>query len=116
MQNLLANHPGKLSDLLQVEGELARVQGEIDATQSELADMRGRVATSELKLTYESAGVLAPQGVLAPLGKASGDALGLMVMMVAGMIRFAAVLAPVAVVAGLVFWLARSRLARRAAP
>src|SRR5262249_46573296 len=43
LQTMLQNHPGRLSELLDVERELARVQGDIDSTQSELAVMRTRV-------------------------------------------------------------------------
>ena len=51
LQDLLRSRPGRLADLLEVERELARVQGEIDAVQSALAVMRTRVAMSELTLT-----------------------------------------------------------------
>lgn len=56
LQAVLAARPGKLSDLLEVEQELARVQQEIDAAQSSLAVMRTRVATSALTIRYESEG------------------------------------------------------------
>ncbi len=114
LQTLLANRPGKLADLLEVERELAQVQGEIDATQSQLAEMRGRVATSELRLTYESIGVLAPQGVLAPLKAAVGDVAGIVVMVLAGLLRLAAYLLPIGALAGLAFWLVRGRRTGRA--
>lgn len=109
LQGLLASRPGKLPDLLAVEQELARVQGEIDATQSELAEMRGRVATSELKLVYESSGVLAPQGMLSPLASAFSDFLGIVVVMLAGIVRLAAYVLPIGALAGLVIWLVRWR-------
>lgn len=114
LQALLASRPGKLSELLEVETQLAQVQGEIDATQSELAEMRGRVATSELKLTYESTGVLAPQGVLAPLGSAFSDFLGIVVKVAAALVRITAYLLPLALIAGLGFWFYRRRLPKRA--
>ena len=52
LKTLVASRPGKLADLLQVENELARVQGEIDAARSGLAIMRARVAMSELTVHY----------------------------------------------------------------
>ena len=65
LQAILATRPGKLSDLLEVEKELARVQGELDATQSELAVMRTRVVTSLLTITYSSgASLMAPRGAM----------------------------------------------------
>jgi hypothetical protein len=54
LQQLLATRPGSLADLLGVERELARVQGEIDSTQSTLAAMRTRVMMSALTIEYES--------------------------------------------------------------
>lgn len=110
LQALLASRPGKLSDLLEVERELARVQGEIDATQSELTMMRGRVATSEIKLTYESGGVLAPEGAWSPVGRAFGDVADILAGTIAVMVRTVAVLAPWILVIGGLFWVFRRRL------
>ena len=69
LQGLLATHPGKVGDLLAVERELARVQGDIDSAQSELADMRGRVAMSDVTLNYGSSDVLGGR-VQSPLASA----------------------------------------------
>ncbi|WP_310539199.1 DUF4349 domain-containing protein [Phenylobacterium sp.] len=112
LQGLLASRPGKLSELLEVERELARVQGEIDATQSELTMMRGRVATSQIKLTYESGSVLAPEGAWSPVGRALGDVADILAGTLAAMIRTVAVLAPWALVVGGLLWLFRRRLPR----
>lgn len=110
LQGLLASRPGKLSELLEVERELARVQGEIDATQSELTMMRGRVATSEMKLTYESGGVLAPEGAWSPVGRAFGDVADILAGTIALMVRGVAALGPWMLVIGGVFWVFRRRL------
>ena len=56
LQALLETHPGKLSDLLDVETALSDAQDKLDATQSELAVMRERVATSVMTLDYQSTG------------------------------------------------------------
>lgn len=112
LQGLLASRPGKLGELIELERELARVQGEIDASQSELQMMRMRVATSDLTIRYESAGVLAPQGVLSPLAGALSDFLGILVFTLAGMIRFIAWTAPWIVLGGVLLWLFRKRLPR----
>lgn len=106
LQQHLATRPGKLSELLDLERELAQVQGRLDATRSELAVMRGRVAMSELKLTYQSAGVLAPQGVFAPLAQAASGVLGILVSTLAGMITALAWIAPwvLIVVGGVLVW------------
>jgi len=113
LQQHLATRPGKLSELLDLERELAEVQGRLDATRSELAVMRGRVAMSELKLTYQSAGVLAPQGVFAPLAQAVSGVLGILVATLAGMITVLAWIAPWALVVGGGALIWRRRQARR---
>jgi hypothetical protein len=110
LQAILQSRPGKVSDLLEAEREFARVQGEIDAAQSELAVMRTRVATAELTVDYKSEGVLAPQGVFAPLRSAVSDFLGLMVGAVAVMIEIVAVILPFVLVLGGLWWLLRKRL------
>ena len=112
LQNLLATRPGKLSDLLDVERELARVQAEIDSMTSELAVMRARVATSALTVQYESEGVLAPAGVAAPLKQAVDDFLGIVFFTLAGMVRLVAWLLPWVLIGGILAWLFRGRLGR----
>lgn len=50
---LLARRDGKLADLLEIERELARVGGELDATRSALADMSGRVTLPRATIVYQ---------------------------------------------------------------
>jgi hypothetical protein len=107
LQQLLATRPGKLSDLLEVEQALAGAQGEIDATQSELAMMRSRVATSDLKIHYQSTGLIPPNGAWAPVGRAMGDATGIVAEVLGLLIRMAAALLPLAVVVAAAVWLMR---------
>jgi len=96
LEDALRTRKAKVSELFEMEQELAQVRGQIDATRSELAMMKGQVATSELRIDYRSEGVLAPRGTLAPVAAAASDAAGLMVGMLALLIRAAAVLTPVA--------------------
>jgi hypothetical protein len=112
LQALIASRPGKLGELLEIERELARVQGEIDAAQSHLVHSQGRVATSVLTLNYESRDALEGRGLWAPIGDALGDFLELIVGVVAFLIRFLAVVLPLAVVVGAGLWLARGPLRR----
>ena len=117
LQKLLASRPGKLSELLDVERELARVQGEIDATQSNLAVMKTRVAMSVLDVDYTSAGAPVTDTTFEPIKKALvtffryiAEGIGLMITLIA-------VLAPWALVIGFVAWLIlRLRRKRPAAP
>jgi hypothetical protein len=113
LQALLRSRPGRLADLLEVERELARVQGEIDAVQSSLAVMRTRVSMSELTLNYESGPQPVGSDTFEPLREAFANFLGIVVggfaaiiVIIAGLIPFAVVIAP------LVWLLLRWRKAR----
>jgi hypothetical protein len=106
LQELLRSRPGRLADLLEVERELARVQGEIDATQSGLAVMRTRVAMSELTLNYGSSPRPVGSDTLEPLRQALANFLGIVVAGFAAIITIIAGLIPVAVVVVPLVWLA----------
>lgn len=102
LQDLLRSRPGRLSDLLEVERELARVQGEIDAVQSSLAVMRTRVSMSELTLSYESGPQPVGSDTFEPLRQAFANFLGIVVsgfaaiiVIIAGLIPFAVVIVPI---------------------
>ncbi|WP_296599056.1 DUF4349 domain-containing protein [Phenylobacterium sp.] len=115
LEATLKTRKGKVSELFEMEQQLAQVRGQIDATRSEIALMRGQVATSELRIDYRSEGVLAPKGSLAPLGAAAGDVVGIFVFTLAFLIRALAVLAPVAGLGALVWWLVRLQGQKKAA-
>ncbi len=51
LQDILRNRTGKVSDVLEVEQEIARVRGEIEQTESELKSMDHRVAFATVALT-----------------------------------------------------------------
>jgi hypothetical protein len=106
LQELLRSRPGRLADLLEVERELARVQGEIDATQSNLAVMRTRVTMSELTLNYQSAPRSVGSDTLEPLRHAFADFLGIIVAGFAAIIYAIAGLIPILVIAIPLVWLA----------
>lgn len=116
LQQHLATRPGKLTDLFEMEQELARVQGEIDAMRANVASMKTRVATSELTIAYASTGVMAPDGVFSPLGEAANDVVRLGVGTLAVLVRLLAILAPIGAVAGLAFWMSRLSRRKRATP
>lgn len=106
LQALLRSRPGRLADLLEVERELARVQGELDATQSNLAVMRTRVSMSELTLNYQSAPRPVGSDTLQPLRNAFADFLGIIVGGFAAIIYVIAGLIPIAVIVVPLVWLA----------
>ncbi len=105
LQQLLRSRPGRLADLLEVERELARVQGEIDAVQSSLAVMRTRVAMSELTIQYRSAPRPVGSNTFQPLQEAFANFLGIIVMGFAAIITIIAALIPFAIVLVPLIWL-----------
>jgi hypothetical protein len=115
LQGLLATHPGKLSDLLELEKQAASVQGEIDAARSELAVMQQRVATSDLTIHYESAGLFAPEGTWAPLGEALDGVTGALATTLAGFVLVLAWTLPWLAAGGAVYWFLNRRKPRKSA-
>lgn len=113
LQALLRSRPGRLADLLEVERELARVQGEIDSVQSSLAVMRTRVAMSELTLAYESGPQPVGSDTFEPLRHALANFLAIVVAGFAAIITIIAGLIPFVIVIAPLVWLAlRWRRAR----
>jgi hypothetical protein len=114
LEQLLANRPGKLSDLLELEQNIAQTQGEIDAAQSELAVMQGRVAMSNLTITYAPPPAAISPRALDPLAQAArgfaGNALGV----TAGLVTLASFMLPLGVLAALAGLAWRWRSRRRA--
>lgn len=118
LQTMLATRDGNLQSVLEVERELARVQGEIDSATSTLQVMRARVSMSHLTLTYQSRGVMAPDSATAPLQAALNNALGVFMTGLASVVTILAFALPFLIVLGPIAWLLlrarRRRLARRA--
>ncbi|MNS50055.1 hypothetical protein D3C72_826920 [compost metagenome] len=122
LQQLLATRSGPLEQLLQVERELARVQGELDATRSALAVMRTRVQTSKLDVAYRAAGQLAPDSAVRPVVDALNSASYAFMSSLGMLILFIASVLPVLLVGVPLIWLlwrwrksVRSRKAAEAA-
>ncbi|HEY2658364.1 MAG TPA: DUF4349 domain-containing protein [Caulobacteraceae bacterium] len=117
LQKLLAERPGKLSDVIEAERELAKVQGELDASQSELAVMRARIDMSDLTLEYISTEVIAPGGGGRPLQQAFATFFSNMVGMFSLIVTFFSFALPVLVVFIPIAWLAwRYRPRRKLKP
>lgn len=114
LQQLLATRSAPLEQLLQTERELARVQGELDATRSALELMRTRVATSRLTITYEATGQLAPDSAFRPVTNALDNALTVFMQALGALIIVFAAILPVALITVPLAWiLLRRRKAAR---
>jgi hypothetical protein len=94
IEALIASRPGKLSDLLEAERELARVQGEIDSFESNLSVMRARVNMSTMELSYQSRQLAVGGGTFEPLGDAITGFFGVMAGSLAALITFLAAVLP----------------------
>jgi hypothetical protein len=105
LEQLLAGHPGKLADFLEAERELARVQGEIDSIDSNLAAMRARVAMSALTIEYTSITRAYASDTLRPLHRAVTGFIGYVVTGVADIITLVAIVLPWIVVGVPIVWL-----------
>ena len=112
LQKLLESRPGKLSELLEVERELARVQGELDGLTSNLAIMQARVATSLMTLDYSSRPSPVSSDSWAPMRDALNGFFGTVISGFALLIRLLAVLVPFAIVLVPLGWLGLRALRR----
>lgn len=115
LQQILRTRPGKLQELLETERELARVQGEIDSAESQLAVMRQRVEMSLLNLNYASRPTAVTGSIFEPVGDAFTEFFAIVMLGFAFIIRAVAVAIPVGLVAAPLWWLfQRWRRARKA--
>jgi hypothetical protein len=106
---LLGSRTGKLSDVLTVERELARVREEIERYQGRLRYLRNRAQLSTLTVTvHEAFPVVSARGESGVIGDAFKQAWRNFVGFVAGIISFMGILVPVAGLA-LLGWLAWRR-------
>jgi hypothetical protein len=112
---IIKTNSGKISDLVEAEKQLAEVQEDIDASQSALAVMQKRVATSHLTLTYQSEAVAASQGTFAPVVDACKNILRNTMSVFGFLITLLSFLVPLAIVAAPVAWLIAKELKRRKA-
>ena len=103
---LLGNRTGRLSDVLAVERELARVREEIERYEGRLRYLRTRAAMSSMSVTvHEAFPVVSARGETGVLGDAFKQAWRNFVRFIAGIIAFTGVLIPLAVL-GVLAWLA----------
>ncbi len=94
LENLLKTRDAKLPDLLALERELARVQGEIESATANLKALRARVSMSVVNLNYTSERVAVSRSSVAPIGDALKDFVGIVSSGLAGVIRFLAFMLP----------------------
>lgn len=116
LQALLADRPGKLSDLLEIERELARVQQQIDSTESWLAAMKLRVLMSTMTFNYEPRYSAVSESIWRPLGESFDNIAPNIARSLAGIVEFISSILVWVLLAGGVIWLVVWRLGRKAKP
>ncbi len=95
---LLATRTGKLSDVLEIERELARVREGIERMEGRLRYLKAHAATSTLSLTvHEKAPLVGEQGSGSVIGEAFAQAWRNFIKFVAGLIASLGVLVPAGV-------------------
>jgi Domain of unknown function (DUF4349) len=113
LQELLRDRPGRLSDLLEIEREFARVQADIDSHESILAALKLRVAMSVMTLNYQPKYEAASESIWRPLGDAFGNFIPNMARTLAHIVEFIGGILPVGLVLGLVIWFVMWLFGRR---
>jgi Domain of unknown function (DUF4349) len=110
--DLLANRTGKLTDVLRVEGELARVREEIERYEGRLRYLRTRSSVSTLTVAvHEANPIVAERPGSHPMRDAFLQARENFVSVTAGLIASLGVLIPIGVIIGAAILLARRFLA-----
>jgi len=94
LQGLLATRNAELKDLLALERELARVQGQIESATTTLNVLRKRVSMSVVDINYQSQSVAVSQSALAPIGRALKGFVGQFAYGLSNVIEFFAGILP----------------------
>ncbi len=105
LRELLASRPGRLSDLLEIEREMARVQAEIDSRESIMAALKLRVAMSTITLDYEPKYSAASESIWRPLGDAFSSFLPNLAQSLAAIVLFIGAALPVLIFIVVAIWL-----------
>lgn len=113
LQEIIRQRPGKISELIEAETQLAQVQADIDAAQSALAVMRKRVATVHLTLIYHSEAVAASTSSFSPITNALNNVVGHFMRTLGFLIELLAVLLPLILLSIPAIWYGRKWLKQR---
>lgn len=87
LTQLLATRGGSVADLVAAERALSQVQEELDQARTWLAEMKGRVAMSDMTITYSSTPT-ASSSLLSPVREAVSSAGEILGFSVGALIRF----------------------------
>jgi hypothetical protein len=107
LEELLRRQTDDVGDLLQVEREIARVQGDIDSQAAQLAVMRRRVEMSTLDVSYQPAPIPFSESAWTPLGRALNGFFSTFAEAAGGIVTLIAFLLPWTLIAAPLVWLLR---------
>ncbi|MEO1039354.1 MAG: DUF4349 domain-containing protein [Pseudomonadota bacterium] len=120
LQTLLETREADLDDLVAVERELARVQGEIESRESVIAALRQRVQMSQLWIDYQPAITPATRSNFAPIsdaisnmGRVFAEAFGALILFLAAILPWTVIGLPLLWLLGR--WIGRVIARRREA-
>jgi hypothetical protein len=113
LRGLLANRPGKLTDVLEVERELARVVTQLEELKGQRRYYDQRVAISTISVAlYEPSAVRRP-GLLPGIGEAFHNSITALTISLEWLIYLVTFLVPWLLIAGLAWWINKRWGARR---
>jgi hypothetical protein len=115
LQNLLENEGASVEELVNVERELARVQGDIESATSRLRYLERRVSMSQLGLQYTSIAVPIRRSTMNPVSAAFNDFVGITAAGLGAVIRTIAGILPWLILIIPAIWLLRVLWRRRQA-
>jgi len=103
--NLLEKRGSTVKDLVEVERELARVQGQIEGITARIRVLKTRVSMSEVYLDYQSKSVAASRSKFAAIGRALNDFIETVSGGIASVIYFIAFILPWLIFGLPILWL-----------
>ncbi|WOI53196.1 DUF4349 domain-containing protein [Parvularcula sp. LCG005] len=109
---LLEKDTDQIGDLLQIERELARVQGEIESAESYLNFLKGRVSMDMMSVNYSAIPKAVTPQTLDPLKRAVTGFVGTVARSLAAVISFIAAALPWILIGVPVLWVAISFVRR----
>lgn len=115
LQNLLENEGASVEELVNVERELARVQGDIESATSRLRYLERRVSMSQLAIQYTSTAVPIRRSTMNPVASAFNDFIGIAAEGLGAVIRTIAAILPWLILIIPALWFLRRTWRRRVA-
>jgi hypothetical protein len=112
LRTLLAERPGKLGELLELERELTRVQGELDALRAQRAVLALETEKVTLSVRYQAPETVLRPGAWQPLAEAWQQTSTVLAQSLAGLLKTTVFAVPWLVLTGGVLWLV-GRVSRR---